>query len=183
MAIPRFSVSGSAVLVVDVQEKLLPAMHNSQQVLEQVCRLLDIAGVLEVPILATEQYRKGLGPTVPEVEKRLAKAVWRSEKMQFSACVPELRMELARRGISHVAVCGIEAHVCVLQTCLDLLEAGYTTAVVTDAVGSRRAMDHQMAIERLIQAGVIPTTVESLALELVRQAGTGQFKCVLPLIK
>jgi nicotinamidase-related amidase len=82
-----------------------------------------------------------------------------------------------------VVVCGVEAHVCVLQTCLDLIDAGYVTAVVTDAIGSRRPTDQDAAVQRMIQAGVVPTTVESILMEFVHEAGTPRFKAVLPIIK
>ncbi len=183
MAIPRLSASTTAVLVVDVQEKLLPHMHNAAEVTQQVGRLLAGAQVLDLPVLVTEQYPKGLGRTVPAVEALLDRAELRQEKMLFSACLPPVRQALDRLGRRVVLVAGIEAHVCILQTCLDLLEAGVTTALVSDAIGSRRAADQTAAVQRLVQAGVVPTTVESALLEMVREAGTPQFKAMLPVIK
>ena len=110
-------------------------------------------------------------------------AVCRHEKLKFSACIEPVREGLARHAARSVIVCGIEAHVCVLQTCLDLLEFGYVTGVASDAIGSRRAADQIAAERRMIQAGVIPTTVESAILELVHEAGSARFKAILPIIR
>lgn len=183
MAMPRLYPEHSAVLVVDVQEKLLPHMHNAAQVVERVGRLLDGANALGVPVLVTRQYPKGLGQTVPELAGRLKKAVCDQEKLRFSACLEPVREQLVRRGVRSVVVCGIEAHVCVLQTCLDLMDAGFVTAVSLDAIGSRRAEDQAAAVTRMTQAGVLATTAESALLELVREAGGERFKAVLPVIK
>lgn len=183
MAISRLRLDATALLVIDVQEKLLPHMHNAAQVVAQSGRLIDGAKALGVPILVTEQYRKGLGVTVPELGQRLADAVCNVEKLKFSACVEPIREELGRLGVRAVLVCGIEAHVCVLQSCLDLAEAGYIVAVALDAIGSRRSEDHAAAVQRMVQAQIVPTTVESALLELVHEAGTSRFKAVLPIIK
>jgi nicotinamidase-related amidase len=183
MAIPRLELDDTALLVVDVQERLLPAMHNAVDVERQVGRMIDGANVLGVPILVTEQYRKGLGLTVPALAQRLESAVCVQEKLKFSACVEPVLATLKRRAIRSVVVVGIEAHVCVMQTCLDLAESGYVVAVAVDAIGSRKALDQQAAIERLVQSGILPTTVESALLEMVHEAGTARFKAMLPVIK
>lgn len=183
MSLPRFQREHTALLVIDMQEKLLPVIHDFQAVEQQVKRMLDGAGVLKLPVLVTEQYKKGLGQTVPEVEARLQNLVHREEKMRFSACTSGLRQQLASLHGGHVLVCGIEAHVCVLQTCLDLVEAGLVVGVVVDAVGSRRPMDRDTALKRLIQMGVVPVTVESVLLEMTQQAGTDLFKSLLPVIR
>jgi len=183
MAIPRLQLDQTALLVVDVQDRLMPHMHNTEKLIDKLATLIDGAKVIGLPILVTEQYRKGLGRTVPEIAKRLDKALCNHEKLKFSACIEPVRELLARHNIRTVLVCGIEAHVCVLQTCLDLAGSGFVTAVVTDAISSRRQMDQDTAVQRMIQAGVLPTTVESCLLELVHEAGTERFKAILPVIK
>ncbi len=183
MAIPRLEPDGTALLVVDVQERLLPAMHNSADVERQVGRMIDGANVLGLPILVTEQYRKGLGLTVPSLADRLKSAVCVEEKLKFSACVEPVIAALEQRSIRSVVVVGIEAHVCVMQSCLDLAELGYVVAAAVDAIGSRRLADQSAAVDRLVQAGVIPTTVESALLEMTHEAGTDRFKAILPVIK
>jgi nicotinamidase-related amidase len=183
MPVPRLKPDSSAILVVDVQERLLPHMHNAEQVVKQVQRLIDGANLLNLPILVTEQYRKGLGLTVPTLATRLDKAVCTVEKMIFSACVEPILSTLSRLGCRTVVVCGIEAHVCVLQSCLDLADAGYLVAVAADAIGSRHADDQTWAVQRMVQAQVMPTTVESALFEFVGEAGTSLFKALLPIVK
>ncbi len=183
MAAPRLALPHTALLVVDVQEKLLPHIHEHKALVDQIVRLMDGAKALEVPVVATEQYREGLGATVAPVVERLAVDYAPPEKLKFSACIQPVRGQLERDGARAVLVCGIEAHVCVLQTCLDLLEAGFLPFLVIDAVGSRRPADKESAVRRMVQAGVVPTTVESALLELVHEAGTSRFKAILPLIK
>jgi len=183
MPTPRLHASQSAILLIDVQEKLLPVMHNNQRIVEQSGRLLDGGAVLNVPILVSEQYRKGLGVTVAALQPRIAKAVCNAEKLRFSAYIDPIAESLRSHNIRQVVVCGIEAHVCVLQTCLDLIDRGYVTFLATDAIGSRHAEDQTAAVQRMIQAGVVPTTVESALLEWVGEAGTARFKSVLPIIK
>lgn len=171
------------MLVVDVQEKLVPAMHESASLVARVGRLLDGAAVLSLPVLVTEHYRKGLGVTVPEIARRLGDAVCNHEKLKFSACIDPIRAELSSRGIRSVLVCGVETHVCVLQTCLELLDAGYATALAWDATSSRRPSDRDAGIARMTQAGVLPTTVESALFELMKEAGSPVFKAMLPVVK
>ena len=183
MAIPRLNIDLTALLVVDVQEKLLGHMHNADALVAQAGKLIDAANALGLPVIVTEQYRKGLGATVPDLAARLHTAVGNHEKLKFSGCIEPVCDDLQRLGRRMVIVCGIEAHVCVLQTCLDLADNGYIVAVATDAIGSRRAIDQQAAEQRLIGARIIPSTVESAVLELVGEAGSDRFKAVLPIIK
>lgn len=192
MAISRLDPQKTALLVVDVQERLLPHMHNAADVLTRVSRLVEGFAVLDLPVVVTEQYRKGLGATAPDLQAILNRpaaagssggTVSIFEKLRFSACVDPVREELARLGVRSVLVCGIESHVCVLQSCLDLAELGYATFVAADAVGSRRAEDQHWAMTRMAQAGVTPTTAESALFELLREAGGPRFKAMLKIVK
>lgn len=183
MATARLQLGTTCLLVVDLQEKLVPAMNDSEHLVQQVGRLIDGVSVLEVPILVTEQYRKGLGTTVPELTRRLGGAVCNQEKLQFSACTEPVRQQLTQSGARTVLVCGLEAHVCVLQTCLDLLDNGFVVAVATDAIGSRRRADLDAAVLRMVQAGVLSTTVESALFELVHEADGRLFKAILPIVR
>lgn len=181
--IPRLVLGHCALLVIDLQEKLVPAMANPAALISQAGKLIAGCQLLGVPVLVTEQYRKGLGATVPEIKEAISNAVCVEEKLKFSACIERIREQLVQRQVRSVLVCGIETHVCVLQTCLDLMQAGFVTAVAVDAVDSRRPADREAAVLRMTQAGVIPTTVESALLELVHEAGTDRFKAILPLIR
>lgn len=183
MSIPRLHLEHTALLVIDMQEKLVPAMREPERLTAAVGRMIDGANALRLPVLVTEQYRKGLGDTITPIAGRLGTALCRAEKLKFSALIEPVRALLIERQIRSVIVCGIEAHVCVLQTCLDLIDAGYLAALAVDATSSRHAIDEAAALTRMTQAGVLPTTVESSLFELVREAGTDRFKQVLAVVK
>lgn len=183
MPISRMILKRSAVLVLDMQEKLLPQIDQSEKVIAQVGRLIDGANALAVPVLVTEQYRKGLGDTVEPLKNKLATAVCNEEKMLFSALIAPVLARLRELEVTQVVVCGIETHICVLQTCMDLIEKGFETAVVVDAVSSRRPVDKEVGLMRMQQIGIVPVTVESLLLEWVKEAGTEAFKAILPVIR
>lgn len=175
------SRANTALVVVDIQEKLMPLIHGSKRVLLQSGLLIDAAKILGVPTLVTEQYPKGLGPTVPELAEKLPTAI---DKLVFSCCGESRFVEaLGRTGVEQVLLCGIEAHVCIQQTALELLANGYRVLVAADAVGSRTAMDRHWGLSRLMQSGVTVTTAESAVFEWTRQSGTPEFKQVSDRIK
>lgn len=173
----------SCLLVVDVQERLAPAVLHPGGVVGRVKTLVQAARRLQVPTLVSEQYPKGLGRTLPELAPLLGSATL-VEKLHFS-CAEEpayLRaLETMDRDLP--VVCGMEAHVCVLQTALGLAEAGYHVAVVADAVGSRRERDHDAAIDRMRAEGLTIVTTEMVVFEWLGQAGTAAFKELSALIK
>ncbi|MFP4222759.1 MAG: isochorismatase family protein [Phycisphaeraceae bacterium] len=179
----RLDPDHTAIVLVDVQERLVPAMHNAEPLVRQVGRLLDAAAVLDLPVLVTEQYPDGLGQTMPALASHVARSVCRHDKTRLSACIGPIRDELARLQARCVLVAGLEAHVCVAQTCLDLLEQGYLTGVVADATGSRNAYDREIGLQRLFQAGVMPLTVESAVLELLGDASHDKFRDIHRIIK
>ncbi len=183
MPIPRLTLNRAALLVVDLQEKLLPTIHESDAVVRQSERLIRGFAALEVPVMATEQNPTRLGPTVETIAAALPVGGTRPAKLKFSACVEDVRKWLEAQARDVVVLCGIETHVCVMQTALELLSIGMVVAVAVDAVGSRRPLDHGVALQRMIAAGVLPVTVEMALLELVHEAGTDRFKQILPLIK
>ena len=172
----------SALLVVDVQERLLPVIDDHDNVLKQCVRMVRAAKLLEVPVLSTEQYPKGLGPTVEPLANLLKDTAVR-EKLSFSCCGPDgVADELSRLGRPQVVVVGIEAHVCVAQTVLDLLSAGLSAFVAADATSSRRALDRWVALDRMRQAGAVVTTTEAVIFEWLRTAAAPQFKDVARLV-
>jgi nicotinamidase-related amidase len=179
----RIHRARAALAVVDIQEKLLPAMFEKERVLRNTLRLLLGAAELNVPVIVTEQYRKGLGATVPELAAA-AGGFAPLEKMAFSACGAKGFVEaLAAREVSDVVLCGIEAHVCVCQTGLDLLERDYRLFVVADAVSSRSTEDKQLGLRRLEQAGAVIVSTEMVLFELLEKAGTEEFKKIHRIIK
>lgn len=172
----------AVLLVVDYQDRLLPAIHEAEACVAAARRLIEAARVLDLPILLTEQYPAGLGRTCSTLLQVLAD-VPVIEKTLFSACVPEVLDRLKALARPNIVVVGVEAHVCVQQTVLDLLREGYTVHLCADATGSRRPFDRDLAIERMRQAGAIVTSTESTIFELLGQAGTEAFKKVLKIVK
>jgi len=171
----------TGLLVVDVQVKLVPAIAGHERVVWNVRRLIDGAGILGLPVAATEQYPKGLGSTVPELAERLGEI---PSKLSFSCggC-PAIFEDLRRRDVHKLLVCGIEAHVCVQQTVLDLLAGGWQVYVAVDAVGSRREIDYRTALGRMDSAGATLTTTEAALFEWCEAAGTPEFKRISRLVQ
>jgi isochorismate hydrolase len=173
----------TGLLVVDLQERLLPAMHEREGLLVNVRRLARGAGLMGLPLWVTEQYPKGLGTTVPELREVLG-GVQAVEKLTFSACGAAGLMEgMVAREVSEVVLCGIEAHVCVTQSCLDLLDAGMRVFVVADAVASRTAANCEFGIDRMRRAGAIVVSTEMILFELMATAGAPEFKELQRLVK
>lgn len=174
----------SVLVVVDVQDRLLPAIHDSDRVLRNAGILLKAADTLSVPVLVTEQYSKGLGTTAAAVRNLLPVGTPILEKITF-ASTGEPAFNAALEGLERrqLVLCGTEAHVCVLQTAMGLLRAGYTVHLVADAVSSRTAANHAAAIERLRSAGASIVTTEMVVFEWLERAGTPVFKAVSALIR
>jgi nicotinamidase-related amidase len=175
------SRSDAAVLVIDVQEKLLPAIVDKETILARCDLTLKCAGALGVPVIATEQYPKGLGATVGELAGLVKDPI---AKVSFSSCgAPSVLEKLAETKASKVLIVGIEAHVCVQQTVFDLLAKGYRVYVAADAVGSRRTGDKEWALRRMADAGAVITTAESAVFEWTETAAAPEFKQISQFIK
>ena len=175
------SVGDTALLVVDVQQKLVPAIRDHKRIVFNTRRLIDGAKILGVPVVATEQYPKGLGPTVPELAQRLGPI---PEKLTFSCSgCPDLFQKLQEEGIHKILVTGIEAHVCVQQTALDLLGNGWRVYLAVDAVGSRNPLDRETALRRMDSSGSVLTTTEAALFEWCQVAGTPEFKEISRLVQ
>lgn len=171
----------TVLVIVDVQEKLMPLIAGQRRIVWNLRRLLDGAEALGLVALATEQYPQGLGPTVPELANRLGEI---PSKTAFSCagCEPFIA-RLEASGASKVLVAGIEAHVCVQQTVLDLLAGGYQLYVPVDAVGSRYAIDYETGLKRMESAGATLTTTESALFEWCQESGTPTFKKISALVR
>ena len=168
-----------AAIVVDYQEKLVPVMNDKDILLHNSCILLEGLKALDVPMVITQQYTKGLGMTVQEIFDATGATEY-IDKISFTAydCVKE-----KLRAKKFIIVCGIEAHICVLQTVIDLKEAGFVPVLVADCISSRKESDKQVALERARQEGAIVTTYESLLFELLKVAGTETSKKIQKLIR
>jgi nicotinamidase-related amidase len=171
----------TGLLVVDVQEKLLPLIPGRERLIWNIRRLIDGAKILGLPLAATEQYPKGLGATTPSLAERLDPI---PAKLTFSCRERgEIFDAMRQRNVFKILVVGIETHVCVQQTVLDLLADGYRVFVALDAVGSRYAVDHETALRRMDSAGATLTTVEAALFEWCEAAGTPEFKQISGLVR
>lgn len=176
----------SALIVIDLQERLAPAIEGIAPVLSNAKRLMLAAERLSVPVLVTEQYPNGLGHTVADLQDAVGPARV-LEKTAFGALadpvVEEVCREQAQAGRSDFVILGTEAHVCVLQTAMQILAQGWRLAVVEDACGSRRAADKSAALQRLQSAGAQRVTTEMVLFEWLGRAATPEFRDLLPLIR
>jgi nicotinamidase-related amidase len=176
--------NNAALVVIDVQEKLCVAMDD--KVLEKLCKnvsiLQEAALTLGLPMVATEQYVKGLGETLPILKERLAGPAL--EKMTFSCCGdPNFVQQIAATGKKQVIITGMETHVCVLQTVLELLDRGYTVHLVNDAVMSRKKENWQIGVKMAKAAGAVITSTEAALFQLLQVAGTEEFKKLSKLVR
>jgi nicotinamidase-related amidase len=180
-----FDPDTAGLLVVDIQEKLWPFIHDKEAVLARTLQAIEIAGRLELPILVTEQYVKGLGTTIPEVKAALEKfgAYKPIEKFAFS-CFGEPAFEAAfeASGIETLALVGIEGHVCVMQTALEALDRGVDVFYLAEAVGSRSPAHKDEAIARVRDCGAVIGSVEMFAFEAMRSSKHGAFRAVQKVI-
>ena len=175
----RLERDRTALVVVDVQEGFRPAIDGFEELVARAAILVQGAQVLGLPVVVTEQYPKGLGPTVPEVAEHLDG----SEPLAKTVFAAPAAEGFDLHGRDQALICGIEAHICVMQSVLDLRERGVDVEVATDATGSRTADDKAIGIERMREAGAGITSVETALFELLGRAGTDEFKQIQGLVK
>jgi len=179
----RILAEDTAVLVVDYQERLMPAMHHWEGLEHNSDILLKGLKNLGVPMVISQQYTKGLGMTIPSIFKAAETEVY-FDKMAFSCYDDkEIKDKIDGLGKKNIIVCGIETHVCVLQSCIDLKAAGYNVLLAADCTASRKPGDKKMGLRRAVQEGVMITTYEAILFELLRKAGGDVFKAISKLIK
>ncbi|TWT55448.1 Vibriobactin-specific isochorismatase [Thalassoglobus neptunius] len=173
--------STSRLVVVDMQEKLLPVVERHSEILRRTLQLVRAAQILDVPTTATEQYPRGLGGTVAELAEAIPN---RPEKLQFSAaeCLDGTSETILSEARHQIVLAGIETHVCVLQTALDLSSKGFNVFVVADAVGSRTAEDKSIALKRISDEGIQVVSTEMVLFEWCEVAGTDEFKQISKLV-
>jgi nicotinamidase-related amidase len=186
MPISTPRLSHAALVVVDMQERLLAAFSEERRaaVVERTHLAIDVAKVLEIPILVSEQYPKGLGPTLPSIRERIGHTFAPIEKLAFSCGrSPEFKKALEATGRHDILITGVEAHVCVLQTVNDLIRAGFHVFVLSDAVTSRRDSDKTAGLALMDKAGAVVGTAEIFAFQLLERAGSDRFKQVSKLVR
>jgi nicotinamidase-related amidase len=176
----------SALIVIDIQEKLLPPIWQRERLVRNAQLLLRLAGILELPVLVTTQHVRGLGETVPEIQSLLPSGAAPFDKLQFSCfgsdqfCAALDRLPGRRNTL---ILCGMEAHICVLQTALEGLRRGYLTHVTADAVSSRSEQNWRLGLDRMRDAGAIISSTEMAIYELLRVSGSAAFRQMLPYLK
>lgn len=173
---PRLmSARDTRLLIIDIQEKLVPLISQHDRLIWNIGRLMDAANTLDMEVWATEQYPKGLGSSVEPLGSRLPPP---QEKLMFSCreCLPKWTNETTVSEGSKILLAGIETHICVQQTAMDFLDQGFRVYLAVDAVGSRFSSDHEVALRRMESAGVQLTTTESAIFEWCEVAGTPEFK-------
>jgi len=179
----RISKEQTCAVVVDMQEKLFPHIHDNAEMAKNSIILIQGLRHLRVPTLVTQQYSKGLGETIVPIQTALGH-LHSIEKKAFSCWdEPNFRDQLGRLDPKFVLIMGMEAHVCVMQTAIDLKANGYEPVVVKDCVSSRKPMDRRVAFERLAVEGVLVATYESILFELCRVSGNSTFKAISRLVK
>lgn len=181
--ISMFLREETALLIIDLQERLLPSMQNSSAVIVQTKKLIQAAKILGLPILLTEQYPQGIGPTLAELQALVGK-IQPISKRSFS-CYKEPHCQAALKALQRrqILICGIETHVCVFQTAADLIASGYQVQVALDAVSSSSAAKHSLGLSRIQAVGGTITCVESALFELLATSDCPEFKPILQLIK
>ncbi|XP_070565045.1 isochorismatase domain-containing protein 2-like [Ptychodera flava] len=175
----KVAINSSALFLCDLQEKFRPSIKYFPQIVEVAGRMLAAAKILKMPIITTEQYPKGLGPTVPELNVEGSKIV---SKTCFTMMVPEIEEHVKNLGVKSVVLCGIETQACVQATAIDLIEKDIDVHVIADACSSRSMVDRMVAFERMKQSGAFITTSESMLLQLLRDAQHPNFREVQKLI-
>jgi nicotinamidase-related amidase len=173
------------LVVIDIQEKLLPPIFNKEQLVRNSQLLIRLAQILDIPVLVTTQYSKGLGATVREIADLLPQTE-HMDKNEFS-CFGSARFCSAVKSLpadrNTILVCGMEAHICVMQTVLTALDQGYLVHVAADAAGSRTELNWKLGLDRMRDAGAVISSTEMAMYELLRASGTSAFKQMLPYIK
>lgn len=171
--------------VVDPQEKLMAHIHEADRVTRNIGLMVHLAKVMEIPILANTQYKKGIGPIVPELSE-LLEGVPCPDKVCFNGIADaEVKQELLKLPdtIDTLLICGVETHICIYQTVIGALQAGYNVWVVADAVSSRTQVNDRLGQERIRQIGAVLAPAEMIIYEFLQRAGTDKFKAMLPYLK
>ena len=181
----RIAREDTQAMIIDVQQRLTPHINDHENIVKKISTLIQGLQALNIPIMLNEQYKKGLGETLPEIKELLNENNKKGfEKLTFSACDNDDSWNhLAQQNRSIVLLMGVETHVCVLQTALDLLDNGMQPVIIGDAVGSRFPYDKKQAIRRIRRAGGVITTVETVLFELCRSSADPAFKTISNLIK
>jgi nicotinamidase-related amidase len=179
----RIQIEDTMALIIDYQQKLIPVMNDKENLIRNTKILIEGLKVLNIPMIVTQQYTKGLGVTISSILESTSD-YHAMDKISFSLSDDEaILQEIEKNNKKNIIICGIEAHICVLQTVIDLLEKKYNVVLVVDCISSRKEIDKKYAIKRAIREGAVITTYEAILFELTRKAGNETFKQISKLIK
>ena len=173
----------TGVVIIDVQEKLMQVMGQKQKVLDNIIRLLHLSQLYRLPVILTEHYRKWLGPTLPVIVEALP-YYNPIDKMHFNCCdVGAFNDRLNSEGLRNIIVTGVESHICIFQTCVSVLEKGYSVHIPQDAVDSRTDENWRVGLRLMEKAGAVITSTEAIIYQLLKKAGTKEFNKILKIIR
>lgn len=180
----KITSENTVAMLIDFQEKLVPAIYENETLIEETKKLIEGLNVLNCPMIFTQQYTKGLGMTVETLQNAYKDTFTYFDKTTFS-CMDneEIRTAVESLGKKNVIIAGMESHICVMQTVVDLLKEGYQVYLVADCIGSRTEFNKQIGLQRMMQEGAKITSLESVLFELANKAGTPEFKVISKLIK
>ena len=183
MSISLLNKEGTGLIVVDAQEKLMQVMRDPERVTDRILKLLHLARVFDLPVILTEQYSKWLGPTVTPIKEALP-VYDPIEKLDFNCCSVDLfNTRLKAHALDNIILVGVETHICVFQTCVSLLEKGYTVHIPHHAVDSRTADNWDIGLSLMKEAGAHITSAETVIFQIMKRAGTAEFKEMLKVVK
>ncbi len=183
MKTPLLVKENTGLLIIDVQEKLMEVMGQKKRVTENIVKLLNLSRLYDLPVILTEQYPKWLGPTLPEVKEFLP-SYEPIDKLHFNCCdVDTFNARLEPEGLKNIILTGVESHICVFQTCFSLLERGYSVHVPQDAVDSRTEENWRVGLGLMKETGALITSTEAVIYQVLKKAGTKEFKEMLKIIK
>ena len=172
----------NALIIIDIQEKIIKQIDKKDLIIQNIKKLLNAYQILDENVFLSEQNPLKLGPTIPELIPRVS--FIKIEKMDFSICkTEEFIKELVKKKITSLIVCGIETHICIQQSVIELLKKGYEVLLISDAMGSRQNTDHEIALKRMTNRGAVLTTTESIIFELCETANRKEFKEISNIIK
>ncbi len=174
--------NNTALIIIDIQEKFIPHINAIDEVIKNTCKLINASNILNIPVIATEQYPKGLG----NIDSRLSELL--KEKPYAKTCFScfgseEFKIKLKELNVKNLVLCGIESHVCVTQTFIDALDKGYNVYLVANAISSRHDFDHVIALERAKQEGVKLVTAEMIIFDFLRDANHEKFKEISKIVR
>ena len=183
MAVSLLDKEDTGLVIIDIQDKLMHVIRRREAIVTNIIKLLHLSSLFSLPVILTEQYPKWLGTTIPEMKESLSEYE-PIRKMEFNCCDDDVfSKRLKSAGLKCLILTGVESHVCVFQTCFSLLEAGYSVHVPRNAVSARKDEDWKVGLELMKEAGAVITSTETLIFQMLKSAGTKEFKQMLKVIR